>query len=186
MWFVFALGSALFAALTSILAKVGIEGVNSTLATAIRTVVVLAMSWGMVFLTRAQGGMGEISRRSWLFLILSGLATGASWLCYYRALQLGRASQVVSIDKLSVVITLVLAFVFLHEPFTAKSMVGSPSSPPAPCLWCCKRVSSLQTTRPSRVCLGGPFVLVSGWYLLPEPQGGGTWPAYPAPASARC
>ena len=121
MWFVFALGSALFAALTSILAKVGIEGVNSTLATAIRTVVVLAMSWGMVFLTRAQGGMGEISRRSWLFLILS---TGASWLCYYRALQLGRASQVVSIDKLSVVITLVLAFVFLHEPFTAKSMVG--------------------------------------------------------------
>ena len=114
MWFVFALGSALFAALTSILAKVGIEGVNSTLATAIRTVVVLAMSWGM----------GEISRRSWLFLILSGLATGASWLCYYRALQLGRASQVVSIDKLSVVITLVLAFVFLHEPFTAKSMVG--------------------------------------------------------------
>ena len=129
MWFVFALGSALFAALTSILAKVGIEGVNSTLATAIRTVVVLAMSWGMVFLTRAQGGMGEISRRSWLFLILSGLATGASWLCYYRALQLGRASQVVPI---------------------------------------------------------GPFVLVSGWYLLPEPQGGGTWPAYPAPASARC
>ena len=124
MWFVFALGSALFAALTSILAKVGIEGVNSTLATAIRTVVVLAMSWGMVFLTRAQGGMGEISRRSWLFLILSGLATGASWLCYYRALQLGRASQVVSIDKLSVVITLVLAFVFLHEPFTAKSMVA--------------------------------------------------------------
>ena len=120
MWFVFALGSALFAALTSILAKVGIEGVNSTLATAIRTVVVLAMSWGMVFLTRAQGGMGEISRRSWLFLILSGLATGASWLCYYRALQLGRASQVVSIDKLSVV----MAFVFLHEPFTAKSMVG--------------------------------------------------------------
>ena len=118
MWFVFALCSALFAALTSILAKVGIEGVNSTLATAIRTVVVLAMSWGMVFLTRAQGGMGEISRRSWLFLILSGLATGASWM------QLGRASQVVPIDKLSVVITLVLAFVFLHEPFTAKSMVG--------------------------------------------------------------
>ena len=107
MWFVFALCSALFAALTSILAKVGIEGVNSTLATAIRTVVVLAMSWGMVFLTRAQGGMGEISRRSWLFLILSGLATGASWMCYYRALQLGRASQVVPIDKLSVVITLV-------------------------------------------------------------------------------
>ena len=125
MWFVFALGSALFAALTSILAKVGIEGVNSTLATAIRTVVVLAMSWGMVFLTRAQGGMGEISRRSWLFLILSGLATGASWLCYYRALQLGRASQVVPIDKLSVVITLVLAFVFLHEKFTWKSGLGA-------------------------------------------------------------
>ena len=121
MWFVFALGSALFAALTSILAKVGIEGVNSTLATAIRTVVVLAMSWGMVFLTRAQGGMGEISRRSWLFLILSGLATG---LCYYHALQIGVASKVVPVDKLSVVITLVLAFVFLHEPFTAKSMVG--------------------------------------------------------------
>ena len=124
MWFVFALGSALFAALTSILAKVGIEGVNSTLATAIRTVVVLAMSWGMVFLTRAQGGMGEISRRSWLFLILSGLATGASWLCYYRALQIGEASKVVPVDKLSVVITLVLAFVFLHEKFTAKSLIG--------------------------------------------------------------
>ena len=124
MWFVFALGSALFAAFTSILAKVGIEGVNSTLATAIRTVVVLAMSWGMGFLTRAQGGMGEISRRSWLFLILSGLATGASWLCYYRALQLGRASQVVPIDKLSVVLTLVLAFVFLHEKFNTKSLIG--------------------------------------------------------------
>ena len=124
MWFVFALCSALFAALTSILAKVGIEGVNSTLATAIRTVVVLAMSWGMVFLTRAQGGMGEISRRSWLFLILSGLATGASWMCYYRALQLGRASQVVPIDKLSEVLALVLAYVFLHEPLAAKSKVG--------------------------------------------------------------
>ena len=130
MWFVFALCSALFAALTSILAKVGIEGVNSTLATAIRTVVVLAMSWGMVFLTRAQGGMGEISRRSWLFLILSGLATGASWMCYYRALQLGRASQVVPIDKLSVVLYFILP------------------------IW--------------------------------ELRGGGTWPAYPAPASARC
>ncbi len=157
MWFVFALGSALFAALTSILAKVGIEGVNSTLATAIRTVVVLAMSWGMVFLPGPEGGMGEIGRRSWLFLILSGLATGASWLCYYRALQLGRASQVVPIDKLSVVITLVLAFVFLHEPFTAKVWWAAPSSPPAPCLWCCKRVSSLQTTRPSRFCPGPAF-----------------------------
>ena len=130
--------------------------------------------------------MGEISRRSWLFLILSGLATGASWLCYYRALQLGRASQVVPIDKLSVVITLVLAFVFLHEPFTAKSMVGCALIAAGTCLWCCKRVSSLQQQGPSRFCPGGPFVLVSGWYLLPELRGGGTWPAYPAPASARC
>ena len=124
MWFVFALGSAVFAALTSILAKIGIEGVNSTLATAIRTLVVLAMSWGMVFLTGTQSGIGDISRRSWLFLILSGLATGASWLCYYYALQVGQASKVVPIDKLSVVITLALAFVFLHEPVTAKSLVG--------------------------------------------------------------
>ncbi|MDD6050234.1 MAG: EamA family transporter [Clostridiales bacterium] len=125
MWFVFALLSAVFAALTSILAKVGISGVNSNLATAIRTVVVLAMSWGMVFLTHAQQGLTEISRRSWLFLILSGLATGASWLCYYRALQMGDASKVVPVDKLSVVITLVLAFVLLKEPFTAKSLVGA-------------------------------------------------------------
>ena len=124
MWFVFALGSAVFAALTSILAKVGIEGVNSNLATAIRTVVVLVMSWGMVFLTHAQTGLGEIGRRSWLFLILSGLATGASWLCYYHALQIGEASKVVPVDKLSVIITLVMAFVFLHEKFTAKSLVG--------------------------------------------------------------
>lgn len=124
MWFVFALLSAVFAALTSILAKVGIEGVNSNLATAIRTMVVVAMAWGMVFLTHAQSGISEISRKSWLFLILSGLATGASWLCYYRALQIGDASKVVPIDKLSVVITLVLAFVFLHEEFTAKSLVG--------------------------------------------------------------
>ena len=125
MWCVLAIGSAVFAALTSILAKVGVTGVNSTLATAIRTVVVLAMSWGMVFLTNAQQGMGEISRRSWLFLILSGLATGASWLCYYKALQLGEASKVVPIDKMSVVLTLVLAFVFLHEQFTLKSLVGA-------------------------------------------------------------
>lgn len=125
MWAVFALGSAVFAALTSILAKVGISGVNSHLATAIRTLVVVVMSWGMVFLTHSQSGMGEISRKSWLFLILSGLATGASWLCYYRALQLGEASKVVPIDKLSVVITLVLAFVFLHEQFTTKSLIGS-------------------------------------------------------------
>lgn len=124
MWFVFALLSAVFAALTSILAKVGIEGVNSNLATAIRTVVVVFMSWGMVFLTNAQGGISEISRKSWIFLILSGLATGASWMCYYRALQIGEASKVVPIDKLSVVITLVLAFVFLHEKFDAKSLVG--------------------------------------------------------------
>ena len=124
MWFIFALLSAVFAALTSILAKVGIEGVNSNLATAIRTIVVVAMSWGMVFLTKAQSGIGEISRKSWLFLILSGLATGASWLCYYRALQIGEASKVVPIDKLSVVITLVLAFVFLREAFTIKSLIG--------------------------------------------------------------
>lgn len=124
MWFLFALLSAVFAALTSILAKVGIEGVNSNLATAIRTVVVVIMAWGMVFLTHAQNGISEISRKSWLFLILSGLATGGSWLCYYRALQLGEASKVVPIDKLSVVITLILAFVFLHEEFTAKSLIG--------------------------------------------------------------
>lgn len=115
---------AVFAALTSILAKVGIEGVNSNLATAIRTVVVLVMAWGMVFVTNTQGGLADISRKSWLFLILSGLATGASWLCYYRALQIGEASKVVPIDKLSVVITLVLAFVFLHERFTPKSLIG--------------------------------------------------------------
>ena len=124
MWFVLALLSAIFAALTSILAKVGIEGVNSNLATAIRTVVVVAMSWGMVFLTNSQNGITEISRKSWIFLILSGLATGASWLCYYKALQIGDASKVVPIDKLSVVITLILAFVFLHEDFTVKSLIG--------------------------------------------------------------
>ena len=124
MWFVLALLSAIFAALTSILAKVGIEGVNSNLATAIRTVVVVVMAWGMVFLTNSQNGIAEISKLSWLFIILSGLATGASWLCYYRALQLGDASKVVPIDKLSVVITLVLAFVFLHEQFTTKSLIG--------------------------------------------------------------
>ena len=124
MWFVFALLSAVFAALTSILAKIGIEGVNSNLATAIRTMVVLAMAWGMVFLTHAQSGIEEISRKNWLFLILSGLATGASWLCYYRALQIGAASKVVPIDKLSVVITLVLAFVLLHEEVSVKAVVG--------------------------------------------------------------
>lgn len=124
MWLVFAILSAVFAALTSILAKVGIDGVNSNLATAIRTVVVVIMAWGMVFITNAQGGLSDISRRSWIFLILSGIATGASWLCYYRALQLGEASKVVPIDKLSVVITLVLAFVFLHEQFTPKSAIG--------------------------------------------------------------
>lgn len=124
MWFVFALLSAVFAALTSILAKVGIDGVNSNLATAIRTVVVLVMAWGMVFVTNTQSGLTDISKKSWLFLILSGLATGASWLRYYRALQIGEASKVVPIDKLSVVITLVLAFVFLHERFTPKSLIG--------------------------------------------------------------
>lgn len=124
MWFVLALGSAIFAALTSILAKIGIDGVNSNLATAIRTVVVVIMAWGMVFITNAQSGITEISRKSWTFLILSGLATGASWLCYYKALQIGEASKVVPIDKLSVVITLILAFVFLHEDFTVKSIIG--------------------------------------------------------------
>ena len=124
MWLLFAILSAVFAALTSILAKIGIDGVNSNLATAIRTVVVLIMSWGMVFLTQSQSGLAEISKKSWIFLILSGLATGASWLCYYRALQTGEASKVVPIDKMSVVITLILAFVFLHEEFNAKSLVG--------------------------------------------------------------
>lgn len=125
MWFFFALLSAIFAALTSILAKVGIEGVNSHLATAIRTVVVVIMAWGIVFLTNTQSGIESITRKSWIFLILSGLATGASWLCYYKALQIGEASKVVPVDKLSVVITLVLAFVFLHETFTAKSLIGA-------------------------------------------------------------
>ena len=124
MWLILALASSLFAALTSILAKIGIDGVNSNLATAIRTGVVLLMSWGMVFLTNTQAGLADISRRSWLFLILSGLATGASWLCYYKALQIGEASKVVPIDKLSVVITMVLAAVILHEQFTAKSIIG--------------------------------------------------------------
>lgn len=124
MWLLFAFLSALFAALTSILAKIGIDGVNSNLATAIRTLVVVVMAWGMVFLTHTQSGLTEISRKSWIFLILSGLATGASWLCYYRALQVGEASKVVPIDKLSVVITLILAFIFLHEQFTVKSLIG--------------------------------------------------------------
>ena len=124
MWFWFALGSAVFAALTSILAKAGIEGVDSNLATAIRTIVVLIMAWGMVFLTHQQSGLKGISQKSWLFLILSGLATGASWLCYYKALQIGEVSKVVPIDKLSVVITIILAFVFLHEQVTAKSVIG--------------------------------------------------------------
>ena len=124
MWLILALGASVFAALTSILAKVGIQGVNSNLATAIRTFVVLLMSWGMVFLTNAQGGLLQISRRSWIFLILSGLATGASWLCYYKALQLGDVSKVVPIDKLSVIITMVMAALFLHEQFTPKSIIG--------------------------------------------------------------
>ena len=124
MWFWFALGSAVFAALTAILAKIGIDGVDSNLATAIRTVVVVIMAWGMVFLTNAQGGLSQITKKSWIFLIISGLATGLSWLCYYKALQMGDATKVVPIDKLSVVITLVLAFVFLHEQFTVKSAIG--------------------------------------------------------------
>lgn len=124
MWFVFALLSAIFAALTSILAKIGIDGVNSNLATAIRTVVVVIMAWGMVFLTNTQNGIAQINKKSWIFLILSGLATGASWLCYYKALQIGDASKVVPIDKLSVIITLILAFVFLHEEFTVRSLIG--------------------------------------------------------------
>lgn len=124
MWFWLVLGSAIFAALTSILAKVGIKGVESNLATAIRTMVVVVMAWGMVFITNQQAGIKDISRKSWIFLILSGLATGASWLCYYKALQMGEASKVVPVDKLSVVITLVLAFIFLHEDFTVKSVIG--------------------------------------------------------------
>ena len=124
MWIIFAVLSAVFAALTSILSKIGIDGVNANLATAIRTMVVVVMAWGMVFLTHAQSGLAEIGRKSWIFLILSGLATGASWLCYYKALQMGDVSKVVPIDKLSVVITLILAFVFLHEQFTARSFLG--------------------------------------------------------------
>ncbi|EMB81166.1 EamA family transporter [Streptococcus mutans] len=124
MWVLFAFLSALFAALTSILAKIGIEDVNSNLATAIRTLVVVFLAWGMVFLTKGQTGLADISKKSWTFLILSGLATGASWLCYYRALQLGKASEVVPIDKLSVVITLILAFLVLHEDFSIKSLIG--------------------------------------------------------------
>lgn len=124
MWFILALSASVFAALTSILAKIGIDGVNSNLATAIRTLVVLIMSWGMVFITNSQGDIVDISKRSWVFLILSGVATGASWLCYYKALQLGDASKVVPIDKLSVVITMVLAAVILHEQFTLRSILG--------------------------------------------------------------
>lgn len=124
MWLLFALLSAVFAAFTAILAKIGINGVNSNLATAIRTLVVVIMAWGIVFLTNGQSGLSEISKKSWIFLILSGLATGASWLCYYRALQLGETSKVVSVDKFSVVITFVLAFILLHEEFTLKSLIG--------------------------------------------------------------
>ncbi len=125
MWFVFALLSSVFAAATSILAKVGIENVNSNLATAVRTAVVLVMAWGIVFITGSESGLGEISKKSWLFLILSGIATGASWLCYYKALQIGEASRVVPVDKFSIVITLVLAAVCLHEQFTVKSVIGA-------------------------------------------------------------
>ena len=124
MWFILALLSAVFAALTSVLAKIGIDGVNSTLATALRTVVVLIMSWAMVFITNAQGGISDIGKKSWIFLILSGIATGASWLCYYRAIQLGEVSKVVPIDKLSIIFTFILAFIFLHEKLTVKSLIG--------------------------------------------------------------
>ena len=124
MWLIFAILSSVFAALTSILAKIGIDGVNSNLATAIRTAVVLALSWLMVFVTGVQSGISEINKRNWMFLILSGLATGASWLCYYKALQIGEASKVIPIDKMSVVLSLILAFIFLHEQFTAKTLVG--------------------------------------------------------------
>ena len=124
MWIIFAILSAVFAALTSILAKVGIEGVDSNLATAVRTIVVVIMAWAMVFITNTQSGLSQISRKSWIFLILSGIATGASWLCYYKAIQLGDVSKVVPVDKLSVVVTLILAFVFLHEEFTVKSVIG--------------------------------------------------------------
>ena len=124
MWIIFAILSAVFAALTSILAKVGIEGVDSNLATAVRTILVVIMAWAMVFITNTQSGLSQISRKSWIFLILSGIATGASWLCYYKAIQLGDVSKVVPIDKLSVVVTLIFAFVFLHEKFTVKSVIG--------------------------------------------------------------
>ena len=124
MWFVFALLSAVFASLTSILAKIGIDNVNSTLATAIRTVVVVVMAWGMVFITGTQSGICEINKKSWIFLILSGLATGASWLCYYKAIQMGEVSKVVPVDKMSTVLTLILAFIFLHEQLTVKSVAG--------------------------------------------------------------
>ena len=124
MWAIFAILSAIFAALTSILAKIGIEGVNSNLATAIRTIVVVLMAWFMVFITGNQNGIVDISKKSWIFLILSGLATGASWLCYYKALQLGEASKVVPIDKLSIVITIILAFIFLGEQITLKTLIG--------------------------------------------------------------
>ena len=124
MWAIFAILSAIFAALTSILAKVGIEGVNSNLATAVRTIVVVLMIWFMVFVTGNLNGIVDISKKSWLFLILSGLATGASWLCYYKALQLGEVSKVVPIDKLSIVITTILAFIFLGEQITLKTLIG--------------------------------------------------------------
>ena len=124
MWIVFALLSAVFVALTSIFAKIGIDGVNSNLATAVRTVVVIVMSWLIVFITNNQSGLAQISKKSWVFLILSGLATGASWLCYYRALQLGKATEVAAVDKLSIVFTLILAFIFLQDTFTVKSLIG--------------------------------------------------------------
>ena len=124
MWLLLAIGSAVFAALTSILAKIGIDGVDSTLATAIRTIVVVLLSWGMVFITNTQNGVFEISKKSWVFLILSGLATGLSWLCYYKAIQLGSVSKVVPIDKMSTVLSIILAVIILHEQFTIKTLIG--------------------------------------------------------------
>ena len=124
MWLVFAILSSVFAALTSILAKVGINGVSSNLATAVRTVVVLIMAWGMVFLTNTQNEIAEIGRKSWIFLILSGMATGSSWLCYYKALQMADVSKVAPIDKLSIVITIIMAFLFLHEQMTFKTVIA--------------------------------------------------------------
>lgn len=125
MWLILSILSAFFAAVTSILAKIGIENVNSNLATAIRTLVVVIMSWLIVFITNAQTGIHDISNKSWLFLIMSGLATGLSWLCYYAAIKSGQVSKVVAVDKASVILTFIMAFIFLGEKFTLKSIIGA-------------------------------------------------------------